>query len=222
MVVNSGDKQVLPQFMAIYMTRNQNEAFTTAGFATYNWNCMSWVEPTMKTFKANTSDGAHDRPPYLDIYPNNDVSLTDIGELNIMAQNASGQQFWHQVGVRGPSLMAQHLLMGLNTYQVGGGYTTASLPARNMMCWYTDPSTGIAKDASDGLEQSQLTVQTDLTVATSQPLAWVVAQFTKADIVLKADSRKYSNVTNMKPVYMLDKELSGFAYREQKPKQCKI
>lgn len=222
MVVNSGDKQVLPQFMAIYVTKNQNEAFTTVGFSTYNWNCLSWVEPVMKTFKANSSDGAFDRPPYLDIYPNNDVTLTDIGELSLMGLSASGQQIWNQVGVRGPSLMAQHLLMGLNTYQVGGGYTTASLPARNMMCWYTDPSTSVAKDASDGLEQSQLTVQTDLVAATTSPLTFVVSQFTKADIVLKVEARKYANVTNQKPVYMLDKELSGFAYRERNTRQCKI
>lgn len=221
MVVNSGDKQTLPQFMAIYMTRNQNEAFTTMGFSTYNWNCMSWVEPLMKTFKANTSDGAFDRPPYLDIYPNNDVTLTDIGELNLMAQNSSGQQFWHQVGVRGPSLMSQHLLMGLNTYQVGGGYPLSSLPARNMMCWYTDPSTSMAKDASDGLEQSQLTVQSDLTGATTGALTWVVSQFTKADIVFQVESRKYSNLATVKAVYMLDRELSGCAYRERKIKQCK-
>lgn len=221
MVVNSGDKQILPQFMAIYVTKNQNEAFTTTGFSTYNWNCLSWVEPVMKTFKANSSDGAFDRAPYLDSYPNNDVTLTDLGELSIMGQNASGQLVWNQVGVRSQSLMAQHLVMGLNTYQVGGGYTTASLPARNMMCWYTDPSTSIAKDASDGLQQSQLTVQADFVAATPAALTFVVSQFTKADIVLKVEARKYANVSNQKPVYMLDKELSGYAYRERKAKQCK-
>jgi hypothetical protein len=223
MVVNSGDKQVLPQFMAVYLTQNQNEAFTTKGFATYNWNCMSWCVPNIKTFRANTSDGSYDKPPYLEIYPNNDINLTDPGEMTIMGQNVSGQQFWRQIGIRAPSLMNQHTTMGVNTWLgVTGGYPALALPARNMVAWYLDPSTQVVRDAANGLEQSQLTVQATLTTSTTSPFAFVVSQFIKSDVVVKVDSRKFDNVTSVKPVYVLDKELSGFAFREPKPKKCKI
>ena len=221
MVVNSGDKQPLPQFMAVYLTANQNEAFTTTGFATYNWNCMSWCNPTIRSFRANTSEGAYEQPPYLNVYPNNDVSLKDPTELNIMCQNASGQQFWNQTGSRAQSLMSQHLLTGVATYQVAGGYPTASLPARNMMCWYTDSSTFVVKDAASGLEQSQLTVQTEFVSATSVPLTLVVCQFTKAHIVFRADPRKLANVATVKPVFALDKEASGLSFQDRPTRKCK-
>ena len=216
LVLNSGDKQPLPQFVVAYVTKPNNAAFTTAGLSTSNWNCLSWAEPIMKTFRATCSEGAADRPPFLNIYPNNDVSLPDIGELNIMAQNTSGQQFWNQTGPRFQTLLAQHLLSGVATYMVAGGYPAASLPARNIMSWYTDPSTPIVFDASKGVDQSQLTIYTDFTKTTTEPLNWVAAQFSRSEVVFNIEPRKYDTYDDIKPVYSLNKYYSGLAFRDQR------
>lgn len=212
--VNSGDREKLPQYMLIYLTTNDNSAFTTQALHTSNWDCLSFAETDIVKFQASTSGGQTDKAKFLDMYSNNDVDIRDPSELTIMGLNTSGQMFFRQATQLSSSVHAQQLVTAVPTW-LNNGYTPDKMAARNCVAWYTDPSTSVVKDAANGLEKSQLTVQLTFGKALTSAKTLVVAQFLRSDIIFDIQMRMAvsDKVDASKPGYEVNKLTSGAAMR---------
>ncbi|MGL5745511.1 MAG: hypothetical protein ACRCXX_10220 [Cetobacterium sp.] len=214
-IINSGDREILPQFLLVYTTADNNSAFSTTALHTSNWDCISWADSDIKMFQANTSGGQSDKAPFLDMYSNNDVNIRDPAELSIMGSSVSGQMFFRQTTAPLSTLFGQQLCTAVPSW-VQNKYSPSTMAGRNCIGWYTDSSSAVVKDAATGLERAQLTVQVQYQAALTAPKALVCASFLRSDLVFDIQSRAIGaadQIDGLRPGYDLDRTASGAAMR---------
>jgi hypothetical protein len=213
MTVNTSNSDTLPPFMMVFLTKvdGADAAFSTAALWSSNWDCLNWTYPLFKSVRASTSSGGSQRPPFYDMYPNNDINMQDPYELSLMCNNVSGQMFFSQVdNPSKSSLMAQQQVVAYNTWLLNGKYPPNRMPGRNAACWYTDPSSAIIKDAAEGHETSSLTLTVTFKEALTASYALMVARFCRADVCI--DVLPQADLPDVQSKYTFDPLTTGYAF----------
>lgn len=202
-------KDVLPTQIYGFVTKLSY--FSLAGLMGVNWSGFQFCEKKLKKINVTVSAGSHAMPPFLQMYPGNDINFDDVAEFNTMLSLNSGQFYWNQnSGNENSSPFDQHAGCSYATWRKNG-YRDVDMPARQMGAVITDVTTAFIKDCAAGTVRSPM----DVVYTFETPIAgadWLLmcAYYNRSNLVIDIDQRNVDTVT---PTFSIDSKMSGFAFR---------